>query len=102
VTKVRGYYQGQPEPTLIVEVAKTGGAKLEPLARDLADAFDQDAVGLEEGGVCPRVFGEKKRTSSKSVGDDRKKLNQFASALSTGENFNELDAELQAWWLNRH
>jgi hypothetical protein len=102
VADVLGYYQGTPEPTLIVEVAKTGGAKLEPLARDLADAFDQDAVGLEKGGIYTRVFGEKKRTHAQLAEDDRKKLNQFTGALSKGEKFNELDAELQAWWLNRY
>jgi hypothetical protein len=57
VTDVLGYYQGTPEPTLIVEVAKTGGTDLMPLARDLADAFDQDAVGIEKGGIYTRVFG---------------------------------------------
>lgn len=102
VSDVLGYYEGKPEPTLIVEVAKTGGATLEPLARDLADAFEQDAVGLEKGGIYTRVFGEKKRPHGKLAEDDRKKLKQFTGALNKSEKFSEIDTELQAWWLNRH
>lgn len=102
VTDVWGYYQGTPEPTLVVEVAKTGGADLGPLARDLADVFDQDAVGLEKGGIYTRVFGEAKRATAKLAEEDRRKLHQFTKALSNGETFDELDAELRAWWINRY
>lgn len=47
------------EPTLIVEVADPGGPMLELLARDIADIFEQDAVGIESGGVYKRVFGNR-------------------------------------------
>ncbi len=102
VSDVLGYYQGAPEPTLVIEVAQNGPANLECLARDIADAFDQDAVGLEKDGVYSRVFGERSRKHVKLVAEDRNKLNQFTQALNQGEEFDELDAELQAWWLSRY
>ncbi|MGJ8653041.1 MAG: hypothetical protein ACSHX8_07190 [Opitutaceae bacterium] len=64
VTETIGYYKGEREPTLIVEVAKTNGADLIPLAKDIADAFDQDAVGVESKGIYTRVFGERRDTSA--------------------------------------
>jgi hypothetical protein len=102
VTESTGYYKGVPEPTLIIEIAAPGGPHLEPLARDLADAFDQDAVGIEAGGVYTRIFGEKKRNTAQLARDDRARLNQFTQALREGQSFSELDAELQAWWINRY
>lgn len=102
VIESTGYYKGQPEPTLIIEIAAPGGPQMEALARDLADAFDQDAVGIETGGIYTRVFGEKKRETARLVEEDRAKLNQFTGALGDGKSFDELDAELQAWWLNRY
>lgn len=101
-TESTGYYKGVPEPTLIIEIATSDTCKLEALARDLADAFNQDAVGLEIGGVYTRVFGEKKRAASQLASEDRKQLSDFTKALNEGQSFEELDAELQAWWLNRY
>lgn len=102
VTETIGYYQGQREPTLIVEVAKSGGADLLPLAKDIADAFDQDAVGVESKGVYTRVFGKRELPPTDPATEDRAKLNQFTRALSEGKSFDEIDAETQAWWLNRY
>jgi hypothetical protein len=102
VTETIGYYQGEREPTLIVEVAKTGGANLTPLAKDIADAFDQDAVGVESQGIYTRVFGDRGPAQSSLAEEDRAKLNKFTGALGDGKSFDELDAEIQAWWLNRY
>ena len=88
VTETIGYYQGEREPTLIVEVAKTGGADLLPLAKDIADAFDQDAVGVESKGIYTRVFGKRTLPPTDGAAEDRAKLNQFTGALSSGETFN--------------
>lgn len=85
-----------------MEVAKTGGADLIPLAKDIADAFDQDAVGVESKGIYTRVFGEPKQAKESPASEDRAKLRKFTGALSKGESFDEMDAETQAWWLNRY
>jgi hypothetical protein len=102
VAKTIGYYQGEREPTLIVEVGKTGGADLLPLAKDIANAFDQDAVRVESKGIYTRVFGEPKLEQTSTAAEDRAKLNQFTGALGEGKSFDEIDAEAQAWWLNRY
>ncbi|MFP4166975.1 MAG: hypothetical protein ACLFUF_07415, partial [Opitutales bacterium] len=84
VTEVTGFYRGEREPTLIVEVARNGGTGLEPLARDLADAFDQDAVGLEKDGSYTRVFGERERRKAQLNTQDREKLKQFTRNTKAG------------------
>ena len=89
VTETIGYYQGEREPTLIVEVAKTEDADLIPLAKDIADAFDQDAVGVESKGIYTRVFGQRKPKQTAPAAEDRAKLNQFTRALSDGKSFDE-------------
>jgi len=101
-TETTGYYQGEPEPTLVIEIAAPGGPPLDALARDLADAFDQDAVGIETNGVYMRVFGARRRMDQPLAGEDRKKLNQFLQSLRDGRTFKDLNADLQAWWLNRY
>lgn len=58
VVESTGYYNGEAEPTLIIEVAAGKLQTLENLARSLADAFDQDAVGIETSGIYHRIFGK--------------------------------------------
>lgn len=102
VTEVTGYYEGTPEPTLIVEIAAPVGPSIEGFARDLADAFDQDAVGIENNGIYTRVFGERRREKDRLVNEDRERLNRFVKSINEGQSFDELDAAIQAWWLNRY
>lgn len=101
-TETIGYYQGEREPTLIVEVATDDDVDLIPFAKVIADAFDQEAVGLESKGIYTRVFGERKSEQTSPAAEDRAKLNRFTGALREGKSFDELDAETQAWWLNRY
>lgn len=101
-TESTGYYKGKSLPTLVIEIAGSGIPPIEALARDLADAFDQEAVGVETGGVYSRVFGAQKRDVEQLVKEDREKLNLFNRSINEGQSFDELDAEIQAWWLNRY
>lgn len=101
-TESTGYYKGKALPTLVIEIAGPGVPPIEALAADLAVAFDQEAVGVEAGGVYKRVFGAKAQRDKMLVEEDRKKLNNFTSELSSGKSFGEMDAETQAWWLNRY
>ena len=101
-SEVYGYFKGKAEPTLIIEIAKSNPKDLVHLARDLADVFEQEAIGLEERGIYKRVYGSKRHSSRIRTNQDREQLNKFTSALSSGQTFAELDAETQAWWLNRY
>lgn len=101
-TQTIGTYKGAQEPTLVVEVATDDDVDLIPFAKDIADAFEQEAVGLESKGIYTRVFGERKSEQTSPATEDRIKLNRFTGALREGKSFDELDAETQAWWLNRY
>ncbi|MDG1301998.1 MAG: hypothetical protein P8R37_10470 [Opitutae bacterium] len=75
VTDALGYYQGEPEPTLIAEVPITGGTELVSLAQHLADTFNQDAVGVEKDGIYTRVFGKRTQTFEELDEDEYNKSN---------------------------
>ena len=101
-TETIGYYKGSREPTLVVEVATDDDVDLIPFAKDIADAFEQEAVGVESKGIYIRVFGKRKLEQTGPAAKDRARLNQFTGALSEGKSFDEIDAETQASWLNRY
>ena len=102
VTDAEGYYQGAPEPTLVVAVAADDATDLVALAKELADTFEQDAVGLEQAGRYTRIFGTHAYSSAKLVEADRKQLNRFTKVINSQNISDEMDAELYAWWLNRY
>lgn len=101
-TEATGYYRGEPHPTLIIEIAATGNECPEQLARDLADKFEQEAVGLESHGIYRRVYASPRQKEDLLVKKDYEHFNKFVGALSEGRPFEELDAETRAWWLNRY
>ena len=101
-TEAIGIFHGEREPTLIVSVATDDSVNLTSFAKEIADAFEQEAVGLELNGRYTRVFGEREREQTSPATKDRAKLKQFSGALREGKCFDELDAETQAWWLNRY
>jgi hypothetical protein len=70
-TEVIGIYRGKREPTLIVAVATDDAVDLTSFAKEIADVFEQEAVGLECNGHYTRVFGERESPAT----EDRAKLN---------------------------
>ena len=96
-----GYYRGKPHPSLVIEIAGAGSSAVEKLARELAERFDQEAVGVEVAREYKRIFSKKDPTPD-AVAADRKTFNQFVSGITRGVPFQELDADIQAWWLNRY
>jgi ABC-type enterochelin transport system ATPase subunit len=102
VTEAMGYYQGAPEPSLVVAVAPDDATDLVALAKELADTFEQDAVGLELAGRYTRIFGKHAYSSTRLVEADRKQLNRFTKVINSEKISDEMDAELYAWWLNRY
>jgi hypothetical protein len=70
-TETIGIYRGKREPTLIVAVATDDAVDLTSFAKEIADVFEQEAVGLECNGHYTRVFGERESPAT----EDRAKLN---------------------------
>jgi hypothetical protein len=51
-----GYWQGQPENTVTIEITTPDRAKIDLLARRLAQALNQDAVLVEEIPTTARLI----------------------------------------------
>ena len=51
--------------------------------------------------MTPPDTGDEKKIDE-LVRNDREKLNSFVENLNRGIDFDDLDEDLKAWWLNRY
>jgi hypothetical protein len=52
-----GYYKGEPEPMVVVQVATDDGEAVIALGRTLRETFNQEGVGYVVDGVYRRITG---------------------------------------------